>query len=284
MSGSPEATIGAGRADTGEEPEDRGLMHSKTNARARGRAGDDRLIRQSRTGDRRAREEMIERYLPLAARLALRYRRGTDPADDLVQVAAVGLVKAVDRWNPARGVPFPAFAAPTIQGELRRHFRDMTWGVRPPRRLQELSAAVECTRDAMQRATGREPTVALIAGRMGRTRREVEEGLLAGAARTLHSLDAPARDGHETVGTVGDVIGSDEAGYERADSRATIERLSRALDARERIVLGLRFEHELTQRDIGQHVGCSQGQVSRIISSALAKLAAHAQPLTPAAA
>jgi RNA polymerase sigma-B factor len=284
LSGSPDATIGAGCDDTGEEPEDLGLMHSKTDPRARGRAGDDHLIRQSRAGDRRAREEMIERYLPLATGLALRYRRGTDPADDLVQVAAVGLVKAVDRWNPARGVPFPAFAAPTIQGELLRHFRDTTWGVRPPRQLQELSAAVERARDAMQRATGREPTVALIAGRMGRTHTEVEEGLLAGAARTVHSFDAPVRDGHETVATVGEVIGSDEAGYERADSRATIARLSRVLDARERIVLGLHFARDLTQTDIGQHVGCSQVTVSRIISSALAKLEAHAQPPTPSAA
>ena len=257
-------------------------MHRKTDPRIRGRAGDERLVRRSRAGDRRAREEMILRYLPLAARLALGYRRGTDPAEDLVQVAAVGLVKAVDRWNPDRGVPFSAFAAPTIQGELRRHFRDKTWGVRPPRRLQELSATVERARDAMQRATGREPTVALIAERMGRTRKEVEEGLLASAARALHSLEAPVRDGHETVATVGDVIGCDEAGYERADSRATIERLSRVLDARERVVLGLRFEDDLTQSDIGPHVGCSQIQVSRIISSALAKLAAHAQPLTPA--
>ena len=259
-------------------------MDTKTDQRARGRAGDDRLLRQARAGDRRAREEMIERYLPLATRLALRYRRGTDPADDLVQVAAVGLVKAVDRFDPARGVPFPAFAAPTIQGELRHHLRDATWGVRPPRRLQELSVAVERERDAVQREMGREPTVALIADRLGRTHREVEEGLLAGAARTLHSFDAPVRDGHESFATVGDVIGSHEAGYERADSKATIARLSRVLDARERIVLGLRFAHELTQTDIGRHVGCSQVQVSRIMSSALAKLEAHAQPLTPAAA
>ena len=193
-------------------------------------------------------------------------------------------MKAVDRWDPGRGVPFAAFAAPTIHGELRHHLRDTTWGVRPPRRLQELSAAVACTRDAIQRVTGREPTVALIAGRMGRTHREIEEGLLAGAARTLHSFDAPVRDGHENFATVADVIGCDEGGYERADSRATIARLSRVLDARERIVLGLRFAHDLTQTDIGQHVGCSQIQVSRIISSALAKLTAHAQPLTPATA
>ena len=119
---------------------------------------------------------------------------------------------------------------------------------------------------------------------MGRTRNEVDEGLLAGAARTLHSFDAPVRDGHETFATVGDVIGSHEAGYERADSRATIARLSRVLNTRERIVLGLHFSRELTQTDIGQHVGCTQVQVSRIITSALAKLQAHAQPLTLAAA
>jgi RNA polymerase sigma-B factor len=247
-------------------------IRSNADPVARAHGSDRRLIRQYRAGDRQARDLMIERYLPFATRLARRYRGGAEATDDLVQIAAIGLVKAVDRWDPNRGIGFAAFAMPTILGELRHHFRDTTWGVRPPRPLQQLSATVERARDEMLRATGREPTAAQLASNLGRSREDVDAGLLAGAGRTLRSLEAPAYDGHESVATISDAIGREDTGYARADERATIERLTRVLDKRERAVVALHFQHDFTQAEVARHLGCSQPQISRILRSALDKL------------
>lgn len=266
-------------------PERMRPIRSNADPVARARGSDRQLIRQHRAGDRRARELMIERYLPFATRLARRYRGGAESADDLVQIAAIGLVKAVDRWDPSRGIGFAAFAMPTILGELRHHFRDTTWGVRPPRPLQQLSATVERARDEMLRATGREPTAAQLAHNLGRSREDVDAGMLAGAGRTLRSLEAPAYDGHESVATISDAMGVEDTGFERADARATLARLARVLDKRERAVVALHFEHDLTQAEIARHVGSSQPQISRILRSALDKLSLRAAtPVALAAA
>ena len=249
-------------------------IRSKSDPLARGRIGDRRLMRQQRRGDRRARELMIERYMPLAGRLALRYRRGTEPIEDLVQVAAVGLVKAVDRWDPDRGLAFSTFAVPTILGELRRHFRDTTWDVRPPRLIQELCLALERAREAAHAETGREPTASDLAGRLGRSREQVEEGLQAADARRLLSLDAPTRD---VVATAGEVVGHDDAGYEQAEARATIASLTSVLTERDRKIVRLRYEQDLVQSEIAQHVGCSQMHVSRLLKAALDRMALQAR-------
>ena len=229
-------------------------------------------MRLHRSGDQRAREALIRRYLPLTRALAWRYRRGAEPVDDLVQVAAIGLLKAVDRWDPDRGLAFSTYAVPTILGELRRYFRDATWAVRPPRRIGELSVCVERAREREVAAVGREPTAAELAQRVGRSVPEVEEALQAAAGRVASSLDSPVQADGQDVPTVGEVIGHEDPGFDQAEARATIERAIPVLDARAREVLRLRFEHDLVQAEIAERVGCSQMHVSRIINSALDEL------------
>src|ERR1043165_6413917 len=141
--------------------------------RARRQREDQRLMRKVQTGDDRAREELVARYMPLARSLALRSRRASEPLDDLIQVASVGLVKAVDRWDAGRGLAFSSYAVPTILGELRRYFRDSTWDVRPERDLQELCLAVEEAREKLWGQLGRSPTVADIAERLNRSQEDV---------------------------------------------------------------------------------------------------------------
>jgi RNA polymerase sigma-B factor len=237
------------------------------------RLDDRRLMRQHRAGDHRARHALIERYLPMARALALRYRHASEPPDDLVQVAALGLVKAVDRWQPERGLAFSTYAVPTILGELRRHFRDRTWDVRPPRDLQELYLAVEAARERLSAETGREPSVTGLARRLGRPAEAVREALQAGAGRRVSSLDAPVVDGDREPATVVEVVGAADEGFERAEARATLDRLSASLDDRAREILRLRFERDLLQSEIADRVGCSQMHVSRIIRASLDRMA-----------
>lgn len=230
---------------------------------------------QGRDDDRRARERLIVHHMPMARRLALRYRRGADPVDDLFQVACVGLVKAVDRWDPSRGPAFSSYAVPTILGELRRYFRDRTWAVRPPRDLQELCLAVDKARERQLAATGREPAVAELAALLGRSPDDVAEALQAAEGRNAQSLEMLVHDDEHDSATVGDLIGSDDRGYARADAKATIEPLLSILDERAREVLRLRFAEDLSQSVIADRVGCSQMHVSRIIRSALDAMYAH---------
>jgi RNA polymerase sigma-B factor len=233
---------------------------------------DARLMRQHREGCRHARETMIRRYLPLARSLAVRYRRGADPLDDLEQVACLGLVKAVDRWDPDRGLCFSSFAVPTIVGELRRYFRDHTWTVRPPRALQELALEVDRARWPLYEASGREPTVADLAQRLGRPPAEIEEGLRAAAGRWTSSLNAPVASADGDDITVADTIGSVERGYEDAQVKDAADRLTAGLDKRTHLILRLRFERDLTQAEIAERLGLSQMHVSRVIRRALDRL------------
>jgi RNA polymerase sigma-B factor len=254
-------------------------QHSQaTSAAAHRRRDDQRLIRRHRGGDLHAREEFVMRYFPLARRLALRYRREPEPAEDLIQVAAVGLVKAVDRWDPDRGLAFSTYAVPTILGELRRHLRDTGWGVRPPRVLQELCLVLEAARADMRGSLGREPTVSELSTRLDRPAEEVVEALGAAEGRRLASLDAPVGDEELEAATVGDLVGGLDPEYERAETRATIERLTRRLDRRSREVLRLRFEDDLIQSEIAARVGCSQMQVSRILRASLDALGRAGAP------
>ena len=213
-----------------------------------------------------AREAMVRRYLPLARSLAWRYRHTQEPLDDLVQVASVGLIKAVDRWDPDRGVAFSTFAVPTILGELRRHFRQFAWMVRPPRPLQELVLGLERERDRARNELGREPTAQDLAARLGRAPEEIGEALIASESRWTRS--------HQDL--VPDDAVADDQGLAAAEARATIEQLTHTLDARTREILRLRFEEGMLQRQIGERVGCSQMHVSRLIQRALDQLEGHA--------
>jgi RNA polymerase sigma-B factor len=239
---------------------------------------DRELGRRAQAGDTAARRALVERYLPLAHRLALRYSRSGEPLDDLSQVASLALVKAVDRWEPAMGHAFSSFAVPTILGELRRYFRDATWIVRPPRGLLELSLEVERLREPLRAALGHEPTVAELADRLGRSATEVAEAIEALASRVARSLDIPiAHDEHETV--VLDLLGHEDDGYERAEARTVIERLMPALDQRARTILSMRYEHDLLQSEIATALGLSPMHVSRVIRASLDRLTAYASTL-----
>jgi RNA polymerase sigma-B factor len=243
--------------------------------RARRQRDDQRLMHQTQRGDTRAREELIERYMPLARSLALRYRRASEPLDDLVQVASVGLVKAVDRWDPDRGLAFSSYAVPTILGEIRRYFRDATWDVRPARDLQELCLSVEEAREKLWAELGRSPTVADIAGRLERQPEEVVEALQATEGRSVRSLDAPVHEEEGDSASAGDLLGADDAEFARVEAGITIERMTGILDERAREILRLRFKEDLLQSEIAERVGCSQMHVSRIIRSSLEKLYAY---------
>jgi RNA polymerase sigma-B factor len=240
--------------------------------RARRQRNDQRLAERHQRGEHGARDELIERYMPLARSLALRYRRASEPLDDLVQVASMGLVKAVDRWDPGRGLAFSSYAVPTILGELRRYFRDSTWDVRPARDLQELSLAVEEAREALWIDLGHSPTVTEIASHVGRSAEEVVEALQASEARSVRSLDAPVHEEEGDSATAGELIGVDDPGFEQVEAGATIERLTGILDDRAREILRLRFAEDMLQSEIAERVGCSQMHVSRIIRSSLERL------------
>ena len=219
------------------------------------------------------REALIERHLPLARALAYRYRHSPEPLEDLVQVASVGLVKAAQRWDPDRGYAFASFAVPTIVGELRRHIRDRTWAVRPPRPLQELSLRVERGSNALLDREGREPTIADLAAHLQLTPTQVVEGLSATACRKLPSLDAPLRSCEGDTVCVGDTVGTDDDGYARVESRDAFDRTIAKLPRRERAILRLRFEQDLLQSEIGARERCSQIQVSRLLRKSLDALA-----------
>jgi RNA polymerase sigma-B factor len=236
---------------------------------------DHRLMLRHRRGDERARTQLIERYMPLARSLALRYRRASEPLDDLIQVASVGLVKAVDRWDPERGLAFSSYAVPTILGELRRYFRDSTWDVRPARDLQELCLAIEEAREALWISLGRSPTVADIAGHVQRTPEQVVEALQATEGRSLRSLDAPVHEEEGDSASAGELIGSEDPEFDRVEAGVTIERLTGILDERAQEILRLRFQEDLLQSEIAERVGCSQMHVSRIIRSSLERLYAY---------
>jgi RNA polymerase sigma-B factor len=238
------------------------------------RAREDRrlLVRLHRHGDATAREALVERFLPLARQLARRYQHGGEQLDDLIQVASLGLLKAIDRFDPDRETAFSSFAVPTILGELKRHFRDKGWSVRVPRDLQELAVRVERVSDELGRDLGRAPSVAELAEHIGVSAEQVLEAREASAAYRAVSLDRPRDDDDESDTGMGDSVGIEDPGFGVAEDAATVERLMRVLSEREREVLRLRFAEDLTQSEIGARVGVSQMHVSRLIRHAVAQL------------
>jgi RNA polymerase sigma-B factor len=237
------------------------------------RAREDRrlLERYHRHGDRAARDALVDRFLPLARQLARRYQRGSEPLDDLVQVASLGLLKAIDRFEPNRDTAFSSFAVPTILGELKRHFRDRGWSVRVPRDLQEMAVRVDRVSEDLSRELGRAPTPAEIAENIGISTEQVMEAREAAGAYRAISLDRPREDAEEGEG-MSESMGAEDPGYRLAEAAATVERLMSVLSEREREVLRLRFEEDLTQSEIGARVGVSQMHVSRLIRQAVAQL------------
>jgi RNA polymerase sigma-B factor len=216
------------------------------------------------------RERLILAHLPLVRSLARRYANRGEPLDDLVQVGTVGLIKAIDRFDPGRGKDLAAFAAPTILGEIRRHFRDRAWAVHVPRPLQEAHASVARAVDALTRNLGRSPSIAEIAGETGLDQEEVLDAIAAGEAYRPLSLSAPRPGADDAADPL--EPGEPDAGYELAEGRATLARGLRALPPRERVILHLRFQGGLTQSEIAARVGISQMHVSRLIQRALEQL------------
>jgi RNA polymerase sigma-B factor len=233
------------------------------------------LRRYALTRDPRLREELATRYLPLARYAASQYVRGSETFDDLLQVASLGLIKALDRFDPDNGAAFSSYALPTMTGELRRHFRDRGWAVRPPRDLQEQALVVERATDQLTTELGRSPTVWEVAERTGLDEEIVLEARTALAGRVSSSLSTTPRedDEHPLEARLGVVDG----GFDEAEQRATLQTLARALTSREREILRLRFEEDMTQAEIGQRVGLSQMHVSRVLRGALEKLRRAAQ-------
>ncbi len=234
-------------------------------------ADENELLRQyAETHDPRLKEELVKRFLPLARSLALRYRGASEQLEDLIQVASLGLVKALDGFDLERGRSFIAYAAPTILGELRRHFRDRVWELRLPRGLQERTMAVQEAAQKLAEEHGQTPTVAQIAERLEITEEEVSEALQAEEARRTLSLDVPrSREDSESVPMI-ETVGKAETGFDRVEAQFAAE--GAPLTERERTVLRLRFEHDLNQYEIGRRLGVSQMQVSRIMRKALRKL------------
>ena len=222
-------------------------------------------------GDRRARTQLIERFLPLARSLARRYERGSEPLEDLVQVASVALVKAIDRYDPARGYAFSSFAVPTIAGELKRHFRDQTWMVRPPRGIQEVTLRVEGALARLSQQLDRSPTTRELADAVGVGDEAILEAMQARSGRGALSLHAPQGEPGETL-SLQDTLGAEDPDIERAETRAELDRLMSDVSSRAREMLRMRFEEDMTQAEIGAAIGISQKQVSRILRQTIARL------------
>jgi RNA polymerase sigma-B factor len=222
------------------------------------------------------RDEVIEVFRPFAVSFALRLKRGEEPLDDLRQVAMVGLIKALERFNPELGSSFTAYAAPTILGELRRHYRDTGWAAHVPRAKQELAQRLAKAARELEHA-GCEPTVSALAEKLGVPTAEVVEGRLAAGALRATSTQRPVDSGEPGANTIEDLHGAPDPGFEAAEQRATISALTRDLNPRDREVVALRFGRELPQAAIGERVGVSQMQVSRILRRALTQLGEAAE-------
>ncbi|MET8967309.1 SigB/SigF/SigG family RNA polymerase sigma factor [Streptomyces hydrogenans] len=220
------------------------------------------------------RNTLVELNLSLVKFGARRFRGRPEPMEDIIQVGTIGLIKAIDRFDPERGVEFSAFALPTIVGEMKRFFRDTGWAVRVPRRLQELRIDLAKASDALEQRDGHRPDRAELAERLHLTPEEVAEGEFAANAYTAHSLDAPVGDDESRAprGTAGRRTAVDEPAYELIDDLDSLRPLLARLDARDRMILTLRFGQELTQAEIGRRIGLSQMHVSRLLARILGEL------------
>jgi RNA polymerase sigma-B factor len=228
--------------------------------------------RWRRYADRGARDELIERFLPLARKLARRYMPSTEPYEDLVQVASLGLVKAVERFDPDRGFAFTSFAVPTIVGELKRYFRDAGWALHVDRGAQERARRVIHGQQKISARTGHPPTISELAQYLEMTEEDVLDGLQTAEAYDAVSLDAPLQGTDDGTSSRLESIGNDDYRLESIDDQATIFAAAKRLPQRERQILFLRFGEDLTQTEIAERVGVSQMQVSRLLRRSLQRL------------
>jgi RNA polymerase sigma-B factor len=219
----------------------------------------------------RIRDELVEMHLPLVEYLARRFRNRGEPLDDLVQVATIGLIKSVDRFDLERGVEFSTYATPTIVGEIKRHFRDKGWAIRVPRRLQELKLSLTKATSELSQKLGRSPTVGELAGHLGMSEEEVLEGLESANAYSAVSLDAPD-GGDEDAPAVADTLGIQDEGLEGVEYRESLKPLLERLPPREKKILLLRFFGNMTQSQIAAELGISQMHVSRLLARTLSQL------------
>jgi RNA polymerase sigma-B factor len=235
----------------------------------------EQFIVYARDRDAASREQLVAAHLGLAEYLARRFANRGEPLDDLVQVASLGLIKAVDRFDPERGVEFSTYATHTIVGELKRHFRDKGWAIRAPRRMQELYLRLGKVVGSLGQELGRSPTIAELATEVKVSEEEVLEALEAGQAYRSTSLDAPT--GGEDGETLGARLGEDDPSLEDAESRATLSPLLAQLPPRERLILHLRFFDGLTQSEIATRLGISQMHVSRLLARSVSQLRSAAE-------
>lgn len=240
--------------------------------RERGRAQDVTPLfeRYRANGDQEALEALVERFLPLARHLARRYSAGSE-REDVEQVAAVGLMKAIERYDPSRGLAFTSFAMPTILGEVKRYFRDLGWTVRVPRSLQELAPKVSRATEELSAQLGRTPTPEEVATKCGVTVEQMLEARASVSAHRADSLDRPWADDDENS-TRGDLLGGEDPGFAHVERVTDIDRMLSRLPEREERIVRLRFEQDLTQREIAEQVGLSQMHVSRLLRDALTTL------------
>jgi RNA polymerase sigma-B factor len=229
-----------------------------------------RLLEDYRAGEESARDQIVEQFMPLVRKIASRYAGRGEPMEDLVQVGSIGLVLAIERFDVERGVKFTTYAVPTIVGEIQRHFRDRAWAVHVPRRMKELSLKLARTIEAATADLGRAPTIAELAADTGLEEEEVVEALETYHAYSTRSLSQPLGVGDSDEGTVEDLFGAPEPGYEEVEHGVLLESGLAALDERERAIVELRFFEGLTQSEIAARVGISQMHVSRLLRRSLA--------------
>lgn len=235
------------------------------------------LIAYHQSGDQDARERVLVELMPLVRALASRYAGRGEPLEDLVQVGALGLIKAVDRFDTERGVEFSSYAVPTIVGEIRRHFRDKAWAMHVPRRLKELSVRLSRVLDERTTELGRSPTVAELAEAAGVEEEDVIDALDSAQAYSTRSLQAPFDDdGDESLS---DRLGVEERGYDEVEDGSLVSAGLGALDERERRIVELRFFEEMTQSQIAAELGISQMHVSRLLRRALAGMRGRIEEL-----
>jgi RNA polymerase sigma-B factor len=237
-----------------------------------------KFVEYQRTGDRRLRNELIEAHRSLASHLARRFANRGEPFDDLLQVACLGMLKAVERFDPDRNLEFSTFATATVEGELKRHFRDRTWSVRVPRRPQELHLRLGNVINELSQKLQRPPRVPEVAAELGVREEEVLEAMEVGGAYRSTSLDSRPSDGAEAL-TLESRIGSHDEGFDLAEHRVLLERLLVELPERERTIIELRFFNDMTQTEIAQQVGISQMHVSRLLARTLIQLRDRLQTL-----
>ncbi|MFH8617876.1 RNA polymerase sigma factor SigF [Streptomyces sp. NPDC017979] len=218
------------------------------------------------------RDTLIELNLPLVRYAAARFRSRNEPMEDIVQVGTIGLIKAIDRFDCERGVEFPTFAMPTVVGEIKRFFRDTSWSVRVPRRLQELRLALTKASDELAQRLDRSPTVPELAAVLGVSEEEVVDGLAVGNAYTASSLDSPSPEDEGGEGSLADRLGYEDTALEGVEYRESLKPLLAKLPPRERQIIMLRFFANMTQSQIGEEVGISQMHVSRLLTRTLAQL------------